>query len=67
VIADKGHDCDDLRDELEAEELVALIPHRKGRVRPSRTDGRRLRRYRRRWMVERTHAWLQSYRGLPVR
>jgi IS5 family transposase len=67
VIADKGHDCDDLRDELEAEGLVPVIPHRKGRVRPSRTDGRRLRRYRRRWVVERTHAWLQSYRGLAVR
>jgi hypothetical protein len=46
---------------------VPVIPHRKGRVRPSRTDGRRLRRYRRRWVVERTHAWLQSYRGLAVR
>jgi transposase len=52
---------------LEAEGLVPVIPHRKGRVRPSRTDGRRLRRYRRRWVVERTHAWLQSYRGLAVR
>jgi len=52
VIADKGHDCDDLRDELEAEGLVPVIPHRKGRVRPSGTDGRRLRRYRRCWVVE---------------
>jgi IS5 family transposase len=67
VVADKGHDRDDLRDELEAKGLVPMIPHRKGRVRPSRTDGRRLRRYRRRWVVERTHAWLQSYQGLAVR
>ena len=30
-------------------------------------DGRRLRRYRRRWLVERTHAWLQNYRRVLVR
>ena len=67
VIADKGHDSDPLRDDLEAEGLVPVIPHRKNRVRPSRNDGRRLRRYRRRWKIERTNAWLHCYRGLAVR
>lgn len=67
VVADKGHDSDPLRDELEAEGFVPVIPHRKNRVRPSRNDGRRLRRYRRRWKVERTNAWLHCYRGLAVR
>jgi IS5 family transposase len=67
VIADKGHDSDPLRDELEAEGFVPVIPHRKNRVRPPRADGRRLRRYRRRWVVERTNAWLHCYRGLAVR
>jgi transposase len=67
VIADKGHDSDPLRDDLEAEGFVPVIPHRKNRVKPSRNDGRRLRRYRRRWKVERTNAWLHCYRGLAVR
>jgi IS5 family transposase len=67
VIADKGHDSDGLRDELEAHGLVPVIPHRTNRVRPSRNDGRRLRRYRRRWTIERTNAWLHCYRAVAVR
>ena len=67
VIADKGHDADPLRDDIEAAGLEPIIPHRKNRVRPSRNDGRRLRRYRHRWVIERTNAWLHCYRGLAVR
>jgi IS5 family transposase len=67
VVADKGHDSDPLRDEVEAAGFVPVIPHRKNRVKPSRNDGRRLRRYRHRWRVERTNAWLHCYRGLAVR
>jgi IS5 family transposase len=67
VIADRGHDSDPLRDEIEDAGFVPVIPHRKNRVRPSRNDGRRLRRYRHRWLVERTNAWLHCYRGLAVR
>jgi transposase len=67
VIADKGHDSDPLRDEVEENGYRPIIPHRKNRVKPSRNDGRRLRRYRRRWRVERTNAWLHCYRGVAVR
>jgi transposase len=67
VVADKGHDSDPLRDELEAEGFVPVIPHRKNRVMPPRTDGRRLRRYRHRWRIERTNAWLHCYRALATR
>ena len=67
VVADRGHDSDPLRDEVEGEGLRPVIPHRKSRVKPSRNDGRHLRRYRRRWVVERTNAWLHCYRGLAVR
>jgi transposase len=67
VIADKGHDSDALRDAVEDAGFVPVIPHRRNRVRPSRNDGRRLRRYRHRWLVERTNAWLHCYRGLAVR
>src|SRR5437868_1891806 len=67
VVADKGHDSDPLRDELEQAGYTPVIPHRKNRVKPSRNDGRRLRRYRHRWLIERTNAWLHCYRGLAVR
>jgi transposase len=67
VITDKGHDSDPLRDDLEDAGYVPIIPHRRNRVKPSRNDGRRLRRYRHRWKVERTNAWLHCYRGLAVR
>jgi transposase len=67
VIADKGHDADWLRDDLEAGGFVPVIPHRRNRTKPSRNDGRRLRRYRHRWLVERTNAWLHCYRALAVR
>jgi hypothetical protein len=30
-------------------------------------DGRKLRRYKRRWIMERTHAWLGQFRRLLVR
>ena len=67
VIADKGHDSDPLRDEVEEDGYATIIPHRKNRVKPSRNDGRKLRRYRHRWRIERTNAWLHCYRGLAVR
>src|SRR6266545_421872 len=34
VIADKGHDSDPLRDELEDAQYTPVIPHRKNRVKP---------------------------------
>ena len=67
VIADKGHDSDPLRDDLQEAGFEPIIPHRNNRVKASRNDGRRLRRYRRRWRVERTNAWLHCYRGLAMR
>jgi IS5 family transposase len=67
VIADKGHDCDRLRDTLLVEGFEPIIPHRKNRTKPSPNAGRRLRRYRHRWLVERTNAWLHCYRSLAVR
>jgi transposase len=67
VIADKDYDSDPLRDELVEDGYVPIFPHRRNRTKPSRNDGRRQRRYRRRWMIERTNAWLHCYRGLAVR
>jgi transposase len=67
IVADKGHDSDPLRDAVEKSGFTPVIPHRCNRVKPSRNDGRRLRRYRNRWKIERTNAWIHCYRGLATR
>lgn len=67
LIADRAYDSDALREELAERGIELICPHRRGRVRPKTQDGRRLRRYRRRWKVERTIAWLGNYRRLVVR
>lgn len=41
-----------------------LAPNRKKRAKTQ--DGRSLRRYRRRWKVDRLFAWLQNFRNLVV-
>jgi len=67
VVADRGFDSDELRDDLAVVGFRLLAPHRRNRTRPSRNDGRRMRRYRRRYVVERTFGWRHSYRRLLVR
>ena len=46
-------------------ELIA--PHRTNRTKPRSQDGRKLRRYKRRWKIERLFAWLHNYRRLVTR
>jgi transposase len=67
LIADRAYDSDKLRTSLWAKGWDLVCPHRRGRRRPNTQDGRKLRRYRRRWKIERTIAWLGSYRRLVVR
>ena len=67
VVADRAYDSDPLRADLAARGFRLLAPHRRNRVRPPTNDGRRMRRYRRRWVVERTFAWLHSYRRVLTR
>ena len=67
VLADKGYDCDPLRDRLSRRGVRLLSPHRKGRQQASRNDGRRMKRYRRRFIIERTNAWLHCFRRLAHR
>jgi transposase len=43
-----------------------ISPNRSNRKRKTQ-DGRALRRYRRRWKVERLFAWMQNYRRLVTR
>ncbi len=67
LIADRAYDSDPLRKDLARRGIQLISPHRKNRTRPATQDGRTLRRYRRRWVIERTIAWLGSYRRLVVR
>lgn len=68
LIGDKAYDSDKLDERLWDERGVKLIaPHRRGRKRPATQDGRELRRYKRRWKVERFFAWLHCSRRLVTR
>ncbi len=67
LIADRGYDSDPLRRALARRRTRLIAPHRAARRRAPPQDGRPLRRYRRRWIVERTFSWLQRFRRLVVR
>jgi Transposase and inactivated derivatives len=68
VIGDKAFDCDGLADQLADEGMEWIAPHRRNRRPENITrDGRPLRRYKRRWTVERTIAWFQHFRRLCIR
>jgi transposase len=67
LIADRGYDSDPLRKRLKALKIELIAPHRRNRKKAKTQDGRKLRRYRKRWKVERTFAWLGNFRRLVVR
>ena len=67
LIADRAYDSDRLRQRLAEMGIELICPHRKNRKKPPTQDGRKLRRYRKRWKVERLIAWLGNYRRLVVR
>jgi transposase len=67
LIGDKAYDSDRLdRDLAERYGIEMIAPHRGERREPTQ-DGRPLRRYRRRWRVERLFAWLHHFRRLVIR
>ena len=68
LIGDKAYDSDRLDPVIEEKYGVELIaPHKKNRKAPATQDGRKLRRYKKRWKVERCFAWIQNYRKLVTR
>lgn len=66
LIGDKAYDSDKLDDELADLGVEMIAPHRSRRRRKTQ-DGRPLRRYRRRWNVERLFSWLLNFRRLVTR
>jgi len=67
LIADKAYDSDPFRKRLKALKIDLICPHRRNRTKAKLQDGRKLRRYRRRWKIERTFSWLGNFRRLVVR
>ena len=67
LIGDKAYDSDPLDASLRSRGVEMVSPHKKNRKKPATQDGRRLRRYKRRFKVERFFSWLEDFRRLVVR
>jgi transposase len=66
IVADKGYDSRGLHLRMKRKGILFIAPHLRNRKNPFQ-DCRHLRRYKRRWIVERTIAWLFNFRRLTVR
>jgi len=70
LIADRGYDSMALRRALKRRGIQTCIPQirrKQARRKPGRPLKDRSAEYRRRWVIERTFAWLGNYRRLLVR
>ncbi len=67
LLYDQAADRDPLRQRLRKRGIELFCPHRRNRTKPPTREGRTLRRYRRRWKVERSLSWLFNFRRLVVR
>jgi transposase len=67
LVADRAYDSNALRAALVRRGIEPIIPARRNNPRATHQDGRKLRRYRHRWIVERTFAWLGHFRRLVTR
>ena len=67
IIGDRAYDSDPLDEALKAQGIEMIAPHKSNRKRPATQDGRTLRRYSRRWKVERLFAWLNAFKRTLVR
>lgn len=67
IIGDRAYDSDPLDNALAAQGIEMIAPHRRNRKRKATQDGRPLRRYCRRWKIERLFAWLNSFKRTMAR
>ena len=67
LVADRAYDSDKLRTQLVRHGIEPIIPARSKNNVATHQDGRKLRRYQYRCIIERTHFWLQNFRRLTVR
>jgi transposase len=66
LIGDKAYDSDGLDEQLAERGVEMIAPHHPTRKTKTQ-DGRPLRRYRRRWHIERLFAWMMRFRKLVTR
>ncbi len=64
MIGDKAYDSDPLDAELKQLDIELIAPHKANRKKARTQDGRKLRRYKRRWKIERLFAWLGNFRRI---
>ena len=67
LIGDKAYDSDGLDVELAHQGIEMIAPHKRNRKKVRTQDGRALRRYKRRWKIERLFAWLHNFRRVATR
>jgi len=68
LLGDRAYDSDPLDKKLKQKYGIDLVaPHEQNRRKSGTQDGRVLRRFCRRWKVERFFAWLQNFRRLVTR
>jgi len=67
LIGDKAYDSDGLDEALTQHGIEMIAPHKRNRRKAATQDGRTLRRYKRRWKIERLFAWLHNYRRVLTR
>jgi transposase len=67
LIADRAYDSNAAREHLMERGIEPIIPARRNNRKATHQEGRKLRRYRHRWIIERTNAWIQNFRRLVVR
>ncbi len=67
LLYDKAADADWLRENLASRGIELICPHRSNRTQPPVQDGRSLRRYQRRYKIERSISWLHNCRRLITR
>ena len=67
LIYDKAADSNPLRARMAENGIDLICPTRKNRIHGPMPDKRKLRRYKRRWIVERTIGWLHNFRRTVVR
>jgi transposase len=67
LIGDRGYDSTAVRLLLVKRGIEPIIPARATKSAATHQDRRKLRRYKRRWIIERSHSWLQNFRRLTIR
>lgn len=66
LLGDRAYDSNSARALLVKRKIEPIIPKRKKNGVATHQDGRKLRRYKRRWIIERTNSWWQHFRRLMV-